>query len=495
MSLVTKLKKIIVLGATGYVGGRLVVKLLDEGYQVRATGRSIEKLNSRSWANHPHLELYSVDIHNPDSLRKALKGVDIAYYLVHSMNPQSSDFEISDRMAANNMVRIAKECDLKRIIYLSGLGEEGRDLSQHLKSRQEVAEILKSGPVPVTVFRAAMIIGSGSASFEILRYLVERLPIMITPRWVSTPNQPIAIRNVLEYLCRCIEKDETIGGTFDIGGKEIVSYLQLMRIYAEQAGLPKRWIIPVPVLTPHLSSLWIHLVTPVPSYIARPLAEGLRNPVVCKDNRIREIIPQELLDCAQAIKSALVRIYNNDVQTSWVDAGVVSNDALVQKGDPQWAGGTIFEDRRQRNIAASKEKVWSVVSRIGGERGWYHGTWLWVLRGFIDRLVGGVGLSRGRRDSQSILTGDALDFWRVSSVKENDHLSLSAEMKVPGFASLDFHIQEIDAQNCKLVQHAQFQPKGLMGILYWHMLIPIHEYIFGGMIKKISKLAEGNYND
>jgi hypothetical protein len=337
-----------------------------------------------------------------------------------------------------------------------------------------------------------MIIGSGSASFEILRYLVERLPVMITPRWVSTPNQPIAIRNVLEYLCRCIEKEETIGGTFDIGGKEVVSYLDLMRIYAQEAGLPKRWIIPVPVLTPHLSSLWIHLVTPVPSFIARPLAEGLRNPVVCKDNRIRDIIQQDLLDCRQAIRYALARIQENDVQTSWVDAGAVPNDALVQVGDPTWAGGTILEDRRQMNINASKEKVWKVVARIGGEHGWYHGTWAWVLRGFIDRLVGGVGLGRGRRNSETILPGDALDFWRVRSVKENDHLSLIAEMKLPGFASLEFKIKQIGANQCELTQYAQFQPKGLGGILYWYMLIPMHEYIFGGMIKKISKLAVEN---
>jgi uncharacterized protein YbjT (DUF2867 family) len=485
-----KTKKVIVLGATGYVGGRLVIKLLDEGYHVRATGRSKDKLKSRFWANHPNVDLCSVDIHDPDSLRKALKDIDIAYYLVHSMNPQTADFEKSDRMAANNMVRIAQECNVKRIIYLGGLGVDDRELSQHLKSRHEVAEILKSGPVPVTVFRAAMIIGSGSASFEILRYLVERLPLMITPRWVSTPNQPIAIRNVLEYLSRCIEKDETTGETFDIGGKEVVSYLQLMRIYAQEAGLPKRWIIPVPVLTPHLSSLWIHLVTPVPSFIARPLAEGLRNPVVCKDQRIKDIIPQNLLDCREAIKMALICIHNNDVQTSWVDAGTVPNDAAVQEGDPIWAGGTVLEDRRQRSIHASKEKIWSVVSRIGGERGWYHGTWAWVLRGFMDRLVGGVGLGRGRRDSQTILVGDALDFWRVTGVKENEHLSLVAEMKLPGFAWLDFRIKEVDHGSCEFVQHAQFQPKGLGGIVYWYMLIPIHEYIFGGMIKKIAALAE-----
>ena len=483
-------KVIVVLGATGYVGGRLVPRLLEEGYHVRACGRSMGKLKSRFWARHPSVELLEVDVQQTRSLSRALKGADSAFYFIHSMNPQNPHFEAADRAGAHNMVFVSNQCGLKRIIYLGGLGERGSDLSKHLKSRNEVSEILRSGRVPVTVFRAAMIIGSGSASFEILRYLVDRLPVMITPRWVNTPNQPIAIRNVIEYLCQCIDKKATIGKTFDIGGKEVLSYLELMRIYAKEAGLPRRLIIPVPVLTPHLSSLWIHLVTPVPSYIARPLAEGLRNPVICENNEITKIIPQEILGCAQAIKLALARVQSNDVPSSWVDAGEISDYALVYEGDPQWAGGTVLEDRRMRLIKASKEKVWSVVSRIGGEHGWYHGTWAWVLRGFIDRLVGGVGLGRGRRDSENIYAGDALDFWRVKSVQENDHLSLVAEMRLPGLAFLDFRIKDIDAQSCEFVQHARFQPKGLGGILYWYMLIPMHEYIFGGMIRKIANLSE-----
>jgi len=483
-------KKILVIGATGYVGGRLVAKLLEEGYYVRATGRSVDKLKSRFWANHPHVELVAVDIHDPESLGEALKGMDIAFYLVHSMNPQHTNFEEADRFAANNMVQIARDCKLKRIIYLGGLGEEGDHLSKHLRSRREVSEILKTGTVPVTVMRAAMIIGSGSASFEILRYLVERLPVMVTPRWVLTPNQPIAIRNVIEYLYRCIEKDETIGQTYDIGGKEVLSYLQLMRIYAEVAGLKKRLFIPVPILTPRLSSWWIHLITPVPSYIARPLAEGLRNPVICKDNRIVAIIPQELLDCREAISKALDLVHHNDVKTSWVDSGKVIPFASVYEGDPHWAGGTMFEDKRSRIVHASKENTWEIISHIGGSTGWYHGTWLWILRGYIDRLVGGVGISRGRRNTKSIAVGDVLDFWRVVSVKENDHLSLAAEMILPGAAWLDFQIREISTDSCEIIQHARFRPHGLAGILYWYVLIPLHEYIFGGMIKKIAKLSE-----
>ncbi len=486
----SKYKKILVLGATGYVGGRLLPKLLEGGYHVKASGRSIKKLRSRFWASHPNVELVEVDIHDQESLRLALVDVDVAYYLVHSMNPQTEDFEAADRIAAHNMITLAKECGLKRIIYLGGLGEDSADLSKHLKSRHEVSEILKSGLVPVTVLQAAMIIGSGSVSFEILRYLVDRLPIMITPRWVNTPNQPIAIKNVIEYLYGCLEKDETIGETFDIGGREVVSYQQLMRIYAEEAGLPRRLIIPVPVLTPQLSSLWIHLVTPVPSYIARPLAEGLKNPVVCKDSRIREIIVQELLDCRQAIRRALLRIHNNDVETSWVDAGVIAQYSLAQSGDPHWAGGTIYEDKRTLKVGVCSEKVWAVVSRIGGEQGWYHGTWLWVLRGFIDRVVGGVGLRRGRKNSQKIAVGDALDFWRVTGVEENQQLSLAAEMKLPGLATLDFKILRLTEQSCELSICARFAPRGLGGIIYWHLLMPLHEYIFGGMIKKIAYIAE-----
>ncbi len=484
-----KTKKIIVLGATGYVGGRLVAKLLEEGYQVRATGRSKEKLKSRFWADHPQVELFDADVQNLDSLRKALKGMDIAYYLVHSMNPERSDFEEADRIAANNMIKISQECDVKRIIYLGGLGEDNPQLSKHLKSRHEVCEILNSGPVPVTTLRAAMIIGSGSASFEILRYLVERLPIMITPRWVNTPNQPIAIRNVIEYLCGCAQKDETAGQTYDIGGKEILSYLELMKIYADVAGLAPRIFIQVPIFTPRLSSLWIHLVTPVPSYIARPLAEGLRNPVICKDLRIREIIPQDLLDCKEAITRALHLVHLNDVKTYWADAGKVPQMDIAQTGDPNWAGGTLLQDKRTRIVKASKERIWEVISHIGGETGWYHGTWLWGLRGSLDRLVGGVGSSRGRRNAVEIAVGDVLDFWRVIGVRNNEYLTLAAEMKVPGVATLDFHIKEIDSTTCELTQHARFRPRGLFGLLYWYSLVPLHEYIFGGMIKKVAALS------
>jgi len=493
MRLKGKFKKVLVLGATGYVGGRLVTKLLEEGYKVRACGRSLSKLQSRGWAEHKNVEMCEVNVHNADSLAASLKGMQVAYYLVHSMNPQNKDFQEADRNAARNMAELSERMGLKRIIYLGGLGEDSPDLSKHLRSRHEVSEVLRQGAVPVTELRAAMIMGSGSASYEILRYLVERLPVMVTPRWVNTPNQPIAIRNVIEYLFGCIEAEETVGETYDIGGKEVLSYLELMRIYSEEAGLRKRFVIPVPVLTPKLSSLWIHLVTPVPSYIAQPLAEGLKNPVVCRDDRITHIIPQRLLSCREAIRRAMNLVNQNDVKTYWADAGKVPGYAMVQAGDPSWAGGTILHDARKQKINAAPQEVWNVISRIGGETGWYHGTWLWVLRGFIDRLVGGVGSSRGRRDAVEIAEGDVLDFWRVVKAEVDKKLLLAAEMKLPGVAYLEFSIKDEGDGYSELTQHARFQPHGLAGIFYWYFLIPLHEYIFGGMIRKISRIAELNH--
>lgn len=301
----TKIRKILVLGATGYVGCALIPELLKAGYFVRAAGRSLERLRAKPWAGHSNVETVEADALDVESLRLALEDIDVAYYLVHSMNPQSRDFEKDDRQAAQNMVKASAVRHVKRIIYLGGLGEDDARLSKHLRSRLEVSQILSSGPVPATVLRAAMIIGAGSVSFEILKHLVKRLPVMITPRWVRTKNQPIAISNVIAYLTGCLDHDETAGQTYDIGGNEILTYADLMRVYASVAGLRNRFIIPVPVLTPYLSSLWIHLVTPIPGYIARPLTEGLKNPVICKDSRIRNIIKQDLLNAEEAIRLAV----------------------------------------------------------------------------------------------------------------------------------------------------------------------------------------------
>lgn len=482
-------KTVLVTGATGYVGGRLVPRLLESGYRVRAAARSIDKLKGRPWSNHPQLELMSFDALDINSFCQVAEDCWAAYYLIHSMNPQQPNFVAADRQAATNMIAAANHSKLQRIIYLGGLGEQKDNLSRHLRSRAEVADILQTGSVPVTVLRAAMIIGSGSASFEILRYLVDRLPIMITPRWVTTPSQPIAIRDVLFYLTACLSNEATTGKTFDIGGPDILTYRQLMEIYAEEAGLPTRIIIPVPVFTPKLSSYWIHLVTPVPAHIARPLADGLRNPALCLDTSIKELLPRQLLTCREAIALALRRLKDNQIESHWIDAGPLPEDESAQELDPKWSGGTIYRERRCRIVDTSAAAVWQAVSRIGGQAGWYYANWLWRLRGLLDRLVGGVGLRRGRRHAQELLPGDALDFWRVTKVNPPEYLLLQAEMKLPGRALLEFRVRAIDKTQTEITQTACFIPKGLFGILYWKSMLPFHMFIFDGMLRGLAEFA------
>jgi uncharacterized protein YbjT (DUF2867 family) len=461
---------------------------LEAGYKVRALGRSVAKLRGRPWAGHPNVELAAGDVLDLESLIKAATGCWAAFYLVHSMVADPKGYTETDRRAAQNMVKAGAQAGLDRIIYLGGLGgAEDPNLSKHLRSRYEVARILQSGPVPATFLRAAMIMGSGSASFEIMRYLVDRLPVMITPRWVSNPVQPISIRNVLGYLQGCLEHDEVKGQTFDIGGPEVVTYRKLFDLYAEEAGLPRRLIIPVPVLTPTLSSYWIHLVTPVPASIARPLAEGLRNPVICQEDRIRRIIPQDLLDCRTTIRLALERVEQQRVDTCWMDAGQAAPPEWLYCGDVPYAGGTVLELAYRIVLAAAPEEVWQPISRIGGDTGWYYGTRLWQLRGWLDRLMGGIGFRGGRRHPVEIRAGDALDFWRVLEVEPGHRLQLLAEMKLPGEAILEFHINQVEENSTELIQRARFLPKGLWGILYWYVLDPFHRWVYEGMLKEIAR--------
>ncbi len=479
-------QSVLVLGATGYVGGRLVPRLLEAGYAVRAASRSLNKLRSRPWATHENASLAAVEVTDRAQLETAMQGCDVIFYLVHSMNPSHQDFAEADRKAAEILTAAAASAGVFRIIYLGGLGNQSEKLSKHLRSRGEVAEILKNGTVPVTVLRAAMIIGSGSASFEILRYLVERLPLMITPKWVNTPSQPISIRNVLNYLVGCLEHPETENQTYDIGGAEEITYLHIMETYAEEAHLKKRWVIPVPFFTPTLSSYWIHLVTPLPSYLARPLAEGLKNPAICQENSIQAIIPQDLLTCREAIKLALRNIGEHHIETHWSDAGSLPPVESVYPGDSNWAGGTLYIDRRDILIQATCEEVWAHLVRIGGKNGWYYGDWLWRLRGLLDILIGGVGHRRGRRDPYRLTPGDALDFWRVLAVQAPTHLKLLAEMKLPGKAFLSFELnQEADNQT-RLTQTAWYIPRGLSGLAYWYAVMPFHHFVFNGMLKGIA---------
>jgi len=481
-------RPILVTGATGYVGGRLIPALLDAGYRVRAMGRSLDKLGCRPWSHHERVELVQGDVLDLASLKKAAEGCWSAYYLVHSMIAQKEKFVEADRRAAQNMVEASKTTGLEKIIYLGGLAEaKHKALSRHLESRLEVAEILRSGPVPTTDLRTPMILGSGSASFEILRYLVERLPVMTTPKWVLSLNQPIAIRNVINYLIGCLEKDDTTGQTFDIGGPDILTYRELLNIYAEEAHLPRRWIIPVPVLTPTLSALWIHLISPVPAAIALPLTEGLTSDAVCTENRIQSIIPQELLSCREAIRLALDQIKQQQVDTCWMDAGDLLEPEWAHCGDADWAGGTIMNCGYRAGLRATAEEAWQAVSKIGGKTGWYFGNYLWRLRGIMDRLVGGVGLRRGRRHPTDIGVGDALDFWRVLEVEAPRRLLLVAEMKTPGEALLEFQITPAGNKHVELQMLSRFLPKGLSGIIYWYVLYPIHQWIFFGMLKSIAK--------
>jgi uncharacterized protein YbjT (DUF2867 family) len=473
---------IAVTGATGYIGGRLVPRLLEAGHLVRCLVRSPMKLRDRAWASSPLVEVREVDLSDAHATAAALSGCHAAYYLVHSMISAGRQYVARDLELARTFAEAARNAGLARILYLGGLGETGAGLSPHLASRREVERALAESGVPVTVFRAAMIIGSGSASFEILRYLVERLPVMVTPRWVHTPCQPIAVRNVIHYLAAALDVPETVGATFDIGGPQVLTYREIMDIMGEELGVGRRLILPVPVLTPRLSSYWIHLVTPIHHSIARPLAEGLRNPVVCRESRIRELIPQPLLPVQEAIRAALRKEESGETETTWSMAGPVA-------GDPDWAGGKVFIDRRATRVHAPPEEVFRAVCRQGGRHGWY-ANWLWQLRGFLDRLVGGPGLRRGRRRPDAIQLGEALDFWRVVGLEPPRLLRLRAEMKLPGEAFLEFRIEPADSGACRLVQEARFYPRGLLGLLYWFAVTPFHALVFQGMLNTLRREAE-----
>lgn len=480
-----------VMGATGYVGGRLVPRLLSLGYRVIAISRSLRKLRSRPWAQHPAVQLRAADALESSGLTSALEGAEVLFYLVHSMEP-GVNFEVADRKAAVAVAMAAQRCGVQRILYLGGLGLDGRGLSKHLRSRAEVAQLLSTGTARVTTLRAAMIIGSGSASFEMLRYLVDRLPVMVTPRWIQTPNQPIAIRNVLDYLIGCLERAETAGETYDIGGPDVLTYRDLMEMYALEAGLNRRWILPVPVFTPRLSSYWIHLVTPVNAGLARPLVEGLKNPVVCQEQRLQQLLNVPLLSCREAIGRALRHHLRHDIETHWTDAGRLPAEETVYPGDPKWSGGTVYRDRRRLTVRGDGEGIWRTILRIGGETGWYYGNFLWHIRGMMDKLLGGVGSRRGRRNPNSVQVGDALDFWRVLAVKPPERLRLLAEMKVPGQALLEFQVRDLDNGHTEIEQTAWFVPSGLGGLLYWWVITPLHDLVFSGMLRGIARASGGS---
>jgi uncharacterized protein YbjT (DUF2867 family) len=476
-------RRVAVTGATGYIGTRLVPRLAAAGYSVRCLARSPRKLADRPWYTDPRIEVVQSDLGDLPALTEHLRGCDVAFYLVHSMQ-SGSDYAEKDRVMARTFAEAAAAAGVRRIIYLGGLGEPDQRLSAHLESRREVERLLAAGPVPVTVLRAAMIIGSGSASFEILRYLAERLPVLVTPRWVRTECQPISITDVLHYLVQCLAVPETTGRTLGIGGPDIVSYHRLLQIMAAERGLPRRLIIPVPVLTPRLSSWWIHLVTPVSAQMARPLAEGLRNRVVLNDDEAARLMPGTLLGVKESIRVALDAEARSDVESTWSAAGPMP-------GDPDWAGGDVFVDAREIVIPATPDQVFDVLTGLGGRHGWFRYNWLWRLRGYADRLAGGPGWKRGRRDPARLYWGEVLDFWRVTELQRGRRLTLRAEMRVPGDAVLDFELSSVESDGhapaTRLIQTARFRSRGLAGLLYWYAVLPFHGLVFQGLLRGIAE--------
>ncbi len=473
---------VLVTGVTGYIGGRLVPKLLASGYRVRVLVRDRSRLQGRTWLS--QVEVLQADVFEPTSLLTAMIGVSAAYYLIHSMSGRA-DFDQRDIQAARNFGDAARANGVERIIYLGGLGDPAADLSKHLRSRHQTGQALQEAGVPVTEFRAAIVVGSGSISFEMIRYLTERVPVMICPRWVFTRVQPIAISDVLNYLAAALETPQSSGRIVEIGGSDVFTYGDMMLGYARARGL-RRWLLSVPVLTPRLSSHWVNLVTPIPASIARPLIDGLRNEVIVRDDSARELFPQiEPMDYPSAVALALADLEAHHIETSWSDALVTSQGDVVPVVLSTQEGMII--ERRQQFVPAAPAIVFKMISRLGGQTGWLYLNWVWRVRGWIDRLIGGVGLRRGRRDPESIRMGDVIDFWRVEAVEADKRLLLRAEMKLPGRAWLQFETHSYPGEQTRLVQTTFFASKGLFGLAYWYLLYPIHRLIFAGMIRNLAQ--------
>jgi uncharacterized protein YbjT (DUF2867 family) len=477
---------ILLTGATGYVGGRLLSVFQDRGIHVRCLTRRPEVLSDRSNAT---TEIVAGDVLDRDSLAKALADVDTAYYFVHSMGA-IRDFEQQDRQAAANFGQAAAAAGVRRIVYLGGLGNPDEKLSKHLRSRQETGDVLREYHPQVIEFRASIVIGSGSLSFEMIRSLVERLPIMICPRWVQVKAQPIAIEDLLSYLLAALDLPSGSSQVYEIGGPDQVSYGEIMQEYARQRGL-SRWMIPVALLTPYLSSLWLGLVTPLYARIGRKLVESLRNPTLISNNLAAKTFPVRPRSLREAITRALANEDREFAETSW-------SNALSSAGASRdWAGarfGSRLVDSRTITVSVPPEQAFAPIRRIGGRTGWYYGNWLWSLRGFLDLIVGGVGVRRGRRDPENLHVGDPLDFWRVEAYDRPRRLRLHAEMKLPGRAWLEFEVTPCE-QGSTIRQTAIFDPLGLAGLLYWYGIYPLHQFVFAGMLRNLARAVESSDRD
>jgi uncharacterized protein YbjT (DUF2867 family) len=471
---------VLVTGATGYIGGRLVPVLESAGVRLRCLARHPAALASRL---SPTTEIVAGDLLDPASLDRALTGIDVAYYLVHSMGAHG-DYRDTDRVAARNFGEAARRAGVRRIVYLGGLAASNEALSKHLRSRIETGQALRDSGVPVVEFRASVVIGSGSLSFELVRALVDRLPVMICPRWVSTLAQPIGIDDLLAYLAAALQLPDGESRMFEIGGADRASYGDVMREYARQRGL-SRIMISVPLLTPRLSSLWLGLVTPVYARVGRELIAGLKNRSVVTDPAALSTFPITPVGLREAISRAIRYEDRAFALTRWSDARS-SGGAAPSPVDARFGGKLV--DRRRIHVAVDPKRAFDPIVMIGGERGWYCATWLWRIRGAIDLLLGGVGMRRGRRDPNAPAVGDTLDFWRVEAYEPGRRLRLAAEMKMPGRAWLEFEVVPV-VDGSVVHQTAVFEPIGLSGLLYWYALLPVHAVIFGGMLRQIARRA------
>jgi uncharacterized protein YbjT (DUF2867 family) len=480
--------KILLTGATGYIGKRLLPKLIEQGHEVICCVRDKKRFSLESYYNHPSISLFEADFLKDITFSEEVKDIDVAYYLIHSMTSNVNDFDSLESLSANNFVSFIEKTNAKQIIYLGGITND-KDLSKHLQSRKNVEDILSKSKVPLTSIKAGIIVGSGSASFEIIRDLVDKLPVMITPKWLNTKSQPISIRNVLQYLIGVLLKPETFNQSFDIGGPDILTYKEMLIQFGEARGV-KRYIYTVPVMTPRLSSYWLYFVTSTSYPLAINLVNSMKVEVVAKDNRLEKMLGINPIPYKEAVKFALERIHQDTVPSSWKDSLVssgVDNSLLNQVHIP--SEGCFF-DKREKEITTDVNQVLNNIWSIGGDRGWYYGDWLWHLRGIMDKMVGGVGLRRGRTNAKTINAGDTLDFWRVIVAdKKKMHLLLYAEMVLPGDAWLEFKIEQRD-NKYYLKQTATFKPDGLQGKMYWYSVLPFHFFIFDGMAENLIHFKE-----
>ncbi len=480
--------KLLVTGTTGYVGGRLVPRLLELGYPVRVISRQPAQLEGRPWKD--RVEILQGDVYKPETMFRAFDGIHIAFYMIPGSG-QASRGQSLDLVAASQFSRMASRANVRRIVYLGGLGDPHTQLSDHLRSRHQIGDGLRQADIAVTEFRAAVIIGSGSTTFELIRYLTERIPILFLPSWGRSRIQPIAIKDVIEYLIQALENENSLNQTIDIGGAEILTFAEMMLRYARVRGL-KRFIVHLPAKMPRIASYWAHLTTPLPNHIARRLINDLCNEMLVQNDLASTLFPSiHPLGYDQAVSEALRKLEAGEVETSWSDS-LYSGRKLTPASTFHSEEGMVYEQRQAR-VKARPEDVFNVVAHIGGEHGWFFMNWAWRLRGIIDRIGGGVGLQRGRRNPDELRVGDAVDFWRVEAVEPNKLIRLQAEMIVPGRAWLQFEIAPQDDNGLHVRQTAIFAPKGLSGTLYWYALYPIHQIIFSGMIRKIAEKAEAQF--